>query len=177
MRKAQPIQMGDDGATGLRFIKPFQLALRSQSPVWVDPSPAGLHEVEVLPEAFGGITWPVEWPVGWGAGLGPGTTFTNTGGPVWPLLTVHGPCTNYQLENVTTGQSIYVSTTLGDGQTLVLDTRARTVQLGDGSNRYRDVNRAATRWWRLLAGSNTVRFRPSTFQPGSKLVVKWRDTY
>lgn len=177
-RKSGPIQMGDDGgSSGPRFIKPFQLALRSESPDWVDPSPAGFHEADVLPESFGGFDWPVVWPVDWGDGLGDGTTVTNDADPVPPVLVVHGPCDNGAFDNLTTGETIFVSTSLADGETLVLDTRARTAtRTPDGANVYRDVNRAATRWWRLASGQNQIRFRPALAGVGCKLVVQWRDT-
>lgn len=176
-RKSAPIQMADDGASGLRYVKPFQLALRSPEAWWVDPSPQGLHQIDIFPYEYTGFDWPIDWPVEWGDGLGPGVPLDNTASPVWPTLTVYGPCTNYRLENVTTGEAVTLDTALDEGETLTIDMRTRTAILADGENRYMDIDRAETTWWRLDAGVNHIRFRPAAADGDARLVVTWRDTY
>ncbi len=165
-----------DSVDGPRRLKAFTFAIASQDPHW-EPFAAALSAA-IAASTPGGLAWPIVWPIDWGVAVSPGTIVTNSGdAPVYPVLTVTGPCVNYQLENVTTGESIYLSTVLNAGQSLVVDTRDRTVVVDGVTNRYRDVNRVDTTWWRLEPGANEIRFRPATFAAPSQLSVSWRDGY
>lgn len=164
-----------DTVDGARLVKAFQFTVRSEDPYWQASGPASSSDVTA--QTPGGLVWPVVWPVDWGAAVGAGTVIMNSGdASVWPVLTVTGPCVNYQLENATVGKSIYLTTTVAEGEQLVIDTRERTAMVGS-VNKYRDVVRELTEWWQLAPDGNDIRFRPATWSGAAKLTVSWRDGY
>jgi hypothetical protein len=56
--------------------------------------------------------------------------------PAYPVWTITGPGTALTLANVTTGAVIQVNAALGDGQSMIIDTRQgfQSVRRGDGTN-------------------------------------------
>lgn len=54
-----------------------------------------------------------------------GTIFTN------PTITIHGPGTNFTVQNITTGQKMELQTTLTSNESVVIDTRLHTVMKGN----------------------------------------------
>jgi len=72
-------------------------------------------------------------------------------------------------------------TTLGFGQTLVIDTLARTMRLDDdpADSVYNRSNFTEWEWsdLRPRPGPNTLRIQASNVQPGSAATICWRDTW
>lgn len=178
-RKSGPIQMADDGGSSApRFLKPFQLVLRSESPWWVDPSPAGLNKIDVFAATPpGGLTWAINWNMNWWDGRGSPTAVMNAGSVAWPTLAIWGPCTDPIVENMTTGDVIRLETTILTEQALSINTRDRTITDRHGTNRYQDINRAETTWIRMAPGVNHIRFRAAAHTGNSRVTVTWRNTY
>ncbi len=175
MRKGGPYRSTDSAVDGALHAKAFQLAVRSASSVWEAFGPA--KQLTVSPQTLGGLSWPLTWPIDWGGSGAAGSTAVNAGdAPAWPVFEVVGPCVVYEIQNATTGEAIRLNSTVGPAQSLIIDTSARSVLIG-GTNRYRDVDRADTTWWRIQPGSNEVKLRTSSFEAGAQMLVTWRDTY
>lgn len=75
----------------------------------------------------------------------------------YPVWTITGPGSALTLTNVTTGRSIQVDAAIGDGQTVVIDTRPgqQSVRRGDGSNLMGALT-SDPALWPLVEGVNTV---------------------
>lgn len=88
---------------------------------------------------------------------GQGIDLTASDTPSYPVWTVTGPGSSLTLTNVTTGRVIRVNAALGDGQTMVIDTRPgmQSVRSGDGTNL---MGTLATdpALWPLIEGVNEV---------------------
>lgn len=178
VRVSQPLRCTDQGGAPPGAGKPWQVALRCASPRW-----AGVTERVATvprPEGVGGFTYPYSYPYSYGGSSSPGTTVTTTGDArAWPVLTITGPITTPVLENLTNGRALYLTTTLGPGESLVIDTAARTVTRNGpgGANAYNAVDRAASSWWPLEPGANAIRVRAADSADPAELTVAWRDAY
>ena len=110
----------------------------------------------------GGLDAPIEAPLVFGGtttgGLGIATNAGNFDGRLAYVLV--GPCTNPRLQNVTTGQAHEFDIELTSGETLLVDTRDRSVLLGGTANRY-EVLTANHEWWELAPGDNDLQYRVS----------------
>lgn len=88
-----------------------------------------------------------------------GTQTVVNGGDVeaWPRWTVRGPASSVTLSNTTTGATLTVSTSLLDGQSLVIDTTplVKTVRRDDGSNLYGSLTTSSS-LWSLARGNNVI---------------------
>jgi hypothetical protein len=97
----------------------------------------------------------------------------------YPVLRIDGPVANPSIEQVTTGQTLVIDATLGDGEYLLIDTRTRAV-LYMGSTPRRSWVRAGSTWPLLQPGSNELAYRGGPVSGGSGtpslLTVTWRDT-
>jgi hypothetical protein len=115
--------------------------------------------ITVAATSGGGRTYPRTYPLTYAAGGVGGTLVaTNAGNfPTRPTLTVTGPCNQPRIENVTAGKHLEVAVNLAAGETLVIDTDARTVLLGGTASRYSFLT-AASQWWEIAAGDNSLKF-------------------
>ena len=80
---------------------------------------------------------------------------------------------NTQLENLTTGVSLWVQLETGVDQPLVIDTGAYTVTAADGSNQYQAIDKGESRaeLFPLAPGTNVVR----VIEPGlAEMDVQFR---
>jgi len=93
--------------------------------------------------------------------------------PTWPTFRVNGPVTNPYLENITTGEFLYITYTLGVGEWLDIDFKDKTVLLNGESSRY--YTKSGT-WWMLQPGDNNVRLGGTTTGSPSA-TVSWRDAW
>lgn len=86
----------------------------------------------------GGLVFPLVFPLTFGTGLAGGNlAVTNTGTvTTWPTWQITGPVTGPVITNVDTGQQLQFDPAfvVGAGQTLIIDTDAKTVTL-QGVNR------------------------------------------
>lgn len=110
----------------------------------------------------GGLAFPLAFPLTFDASEGVGRlTVENEGTISTPAtFTITGPVTNPTLDNDTTGESVYFTgLALASGDTVVLDTRDRTVLLNGTTLRPDLVDPALTDWFDLEPGVNLLRLR------------------
>jgi hypothetical protein len=126
----------------------------------------------------GGLAFPLVFPLTFGSGAAGGQMTLTNGGTtaVWPVWSVLGPVDGLSITNLTTGQTLTFDPTFSipAGQTLVIDTDARSVKL-QGVNR-RDALVTAG-WFQLLPTADTiVRFAGvSVPDPAALLTAIYRE--
>ncbi|GAA1716397.1 hypothetical protein GCM10009745_76120 [Kribbella yunnanensis] len=123
-----------------------------------------------------GLEFPLVFPLKFGTGRPGGRlTLVNSGGAAsWPVWEIRGPVSGPIIANRDTGQRLVFDPafTVGAGQTLVIDTDARTVLL-NGVNR---SDRLFTReWFPIPAGTSVqVDFAAASYHPSALLTARWR---
>lgn len=124
-----------------------------------------------------GRTYPRTYPLVYGAGAAGGIILAENAGNfrTRPVATIVGPCTNPTIENVTTGETIAFTITLGSTDTLVVDFDARTVEL-NGQSRYSSKTTSSV-WWELAPGTTEVHFNANAFSLGATLTLEWRSAW
>jgi len=92
-------------------------------------------------------------------------TVNNTGTwTTYPLVTINGTITNPSLNNLTTGQSLTINTTLSSTDSLVLDLENRNVILNGSSAR--NLLTGSSQWFGASPGLTTLSLSGSTFTAG-----------
>lgn len=131
-----------------------------------------------LPQSgVGGLVFPLVFPLTFGAGKSGGEmTLLNTGTvTTWPTWQITGPVTGPSISNVDTGETLVFDPTftVPAGQTLTINTDARTVAIG--AVNYRSKLFAA-QWFGLRAGVSTkIRFTSAgSYDPAAQLTALWR---
>jgi hypothetical protein len=94
-----------------------------------------------------------------------------------PRFRIMGPITNPQILNNSTGLSLDLIYNLAAGEFLDIDVGRKTVKLGGTADRFGAVQFPASKWWRLLPGSNDVRLLAAAFSAGASLTVYWRHAW
>lgn len=110
-----------------------------------------------LPSGTSGLPFPAAAPFVWGAGSG-GNVSVNQAGTVdtdW-TATISGPITTPRIEHVELGRSLAVNLSLAAGETLVLDSRSKSILLNGTASRYSSLT-SGSRWFQLPPGTSTVR--------------------
>ena len=123
-----------------------------------------------------GLTWALTWPLNWG-GVSESNLLNcvNAGNFPTPVtLTITGPCTNPSVENVTQGRTLALTMTVATGETVVIDTDARTVLLNGTASRYSKLTTAE--WFDLDPGTDQLRFTAST-ATAATMQADWRSAY
>ena len=111
-----------------------------------------------LPNPTAGAAFPWSFPLSWGASSGGALNLSNIGNYNTPIVfTIAGPCTNPQIVNAATGQTLSFAITLANTDSLVVDTGAHTVTLNGTANRYNTLN-IGSQWFTCPPGSLTVNF-------------------
>lgn len=111
------------------------------------------------------------------ASIGSGFSIFN-GGDVesYPVFTISGPGTNPTLTNTTTGKSISATIALLAGQSLIIDTQAKTVKREDGSNQFSVLSFASV-LWTLAQGQNAITLGMSGTGAGSQITVSYKQRW
>jgi hypothetical protein len=127
-----------------------------------------------------GLDYPLDYPLDYGAdeASSGSATIQNDGDVTTPVkLIFTGPMTNPKIVNVTTGVSLEFIITLGDGETLEVDTRIGTVLLNGIADRLytRTVNSSPILSFGLVPGSNTVTLQASAWDDPAGVTIIWRD--
>jgi Phage tail protein len=124
-----------------------------------------------------GLPFRLRFPLVFGTGRSGGRlVVTNRGGAAsWPIFEIRGPVTGPTLANRDTGQRLVFDPgfSVGLGQTLVVDTDARTVLL----NGVNQNGRLLTRQWFPIPAAGTVQvdFSATSYDPAAALTARWRD--
>jgi hypothetical protein len=105
---------------------------------------------------------------------------TNAGDlPAWPSLKIKGPVVNPRIWITETGQVLDLSLTLGDNDTLQIDTRPGTRWvLRNGGNAAYGLS-AASRLdlFQIPPRTSEVRWTGADYTNSTRLTVSWRDAY
>lgn len=108
-------------------------------PIGVPSASSGLDWV-----TGGGLDWVTGGGLNWGTVTSTGTaSLTNPGtATAWPVFTLAGPLTSPTITDQASGSALsYTGSALVAGETLVIDTKAKTVQR-NGVNRRRELTTA-----------------------------------
>lgn len=94
----------------------------------------------------------------------------------YPVLEISGPCTNPRIQNTDDGgRTIRIDVVVPNGQSLVIDTKAKTVFL-NGVDQY-DKVRADNEWWVLVPGNNHIVYDRSGAGASSTCEVRHYDAW
>lgn len=132
----------------------FVLSLRAFDPYWYDTTPSAQSWTTGQEP---GTLFPIFPIVLASSTVFSQPTIDNAGdAEAWPVWTITGPGSAITLRNNTTGEFITLSTVVGAGQTLEIDTRPgyKTITL-DGVNVFDDMS-ATSSLWALAVGSNSI---------------------
>jgi hypothetical protein len=113
-----------------------------------------------LPTLSGGLTFPAAAPFVFGAaGAGGAIAATNDGTIDTPwVITFTGPLVAPTVEHTAQSRTLSLSgATLAAGETVVIDSAARTVLLNGTTSRYSWLS-SSSQWWTLEPGANALRF-------------------
>jgi hypothetical protein len=97
--------------------------------------------------------------------------------PALPTITIHGPLSNPDLINTTTGEEIQISHVLVEGETLVVDFANHTLKVDGEEESYGSLDFPASAWWALAPGKNVIKLSASVFVGPAKAVIAWKDAY
>lgn len=142
---------------------PIRYATAGQSVPITLPTSAGL-----------GHGYPYGYPLSYGGGGSGDELIVNSGNvEVWPQLRIDGPVVNPVILNVTTGQQLSLSITLGTGEWLDIDGRNEIVTL-DGTASRRNAVQAGSVFPTVPPGTSQWQFRAST-STSALLTVSFND--
>ena len=124
-----------------------------------------------------GLQFPATFPLVFGAGTGGSASVVNNGNAPAPwVATISGDTPNPRITHVESGKFIeFVGLTIVAGDVLTLDSKNKSVLLNGTASR-RSYMTAASRWFDLQPGSNTIQFSSGGITTG-QLTFTWRDTY
>ncbi len=130
-----------------------------------------------LTVSTGGMTFNATFPLSFGSGGSGGLlTVTNAGQfPTDATLSLSGPVINPIVDNVTTGVSLLLGITLATGDTLVLDTLARSLML-NGTSRTAALLPGST-WWNFPPGDTLLRYRNNGPYAASQMTAAFRSAW
>lgn len=88
---------------------------------------------------------------------------------------IHGPGEGFTVRNQTTQRQFYINYAIGEGDTIEIDTRNRTVLLNGTINIYSALQ---GEFWTLISGENEILFgADSGANANTLLEIIWRDSY
>lgn len=129
--------------------------------------------------SFGAVTgfgFNMGFDLGFGGSATTDGAFVNNAGnrPTPPTFTITGPCTSPSIRDETYGNILAFNITLASGETLVIDTKYRTVRFNGSSNRRNTMTNFD--WFFLNPGDTFIRYGASSGS-GSSLNVSFRSAW
>lgn len=119
---------------------------------------------------------PSQNGMSYGGGSSSANLITNDGWTTtYPVFTIQGPCINPKVTDVTNGAFLLIDATLGDDDTLVLNTDLRTVTL-NGVSRRALLNNSST-WFAAPSGTSYYTFIATGTTGNTACVVTWQNAY
>lgn len=95
--------------------------------------------------------------------------------PTPAVFTITGPVTDPIILNDTLSKEMQFLLTVNSGETLVVDTKYRTVRLNGVTNRRNTM--VAPTWFHLAVGSNFIRYRAASSDPASSLTITYHNAW
>lgn len=129
-----------------------------------------------IPAASGGLSWPLSWPLSWGSAVSGSANFVNSGTETtYPVITFNGPLTNPSMikNSPAPAQSLTFNIVLAGGDTLVVDTAAKTITLNGTANRYSSL--VSSQWFGLDPGTSQLSF--GALAGSGSATVTWRNAF
>ena len=168
-----PDQPDDDITKSGRLHSLFTLTFQAPDPMWVDADPT-LIEFAAVPSGAGVPPMP---PVILAPSTVLGiTTVTNSGdADAYPVWTIYGPGTP-TLTNTTTGRAFGLSSAIGSGDWVTVDTRPLMQSAVDqaGANQWADLVESDPRdLWSLVPGDNDLNLALAGSGTGSRIVLSY----
>lgn len=123
----------------------------------------------------GGMPVPAAIPAPIGGTTTAPLSVTNSGTTTtYPIITITGPGTNFSVSNIDTGETFQLNLTLTSGESVVIDTLARTAYKGNQNV----FGSFVGDWLSLQTGVNRITFNAQTGSTGSTQVsIQHRHAY
>jgi hypothetical protein len=123
-----------------------------------------------------GFGFPFNFPFDFGTIVsGLGTNLFNEGNRDTPVVfSIPGPSTNPRIVNDSTGDEMAFTVTLQANETLVIDTKYKTVKLDGAFNRRSTLNFPT--WFNLKPGTNIIRYL-ATSGAGGPMIATYRSAW
>jgi hypothetical protein len=151
----------------------YLLKFRAHDPYFYDTTATVLTFSSAAPTNLFPIT-PLKLT---GGTIGAGFSIFNSGDTeALPVYTITGPGTNPTLTNTTTGKSLVATIVLTGGQSLIIDTSAKTVKREDGSNQFSTLSFASV-LWTLAPGNNALTLAMSGTGAGSQISISYKQRW
>lgn len=126
----------------------------------------------------GGFMSPLTSPLTSNAGVAGQLLLNNIGTfDTPPFFAIYGPITAPVITNLTTGEEMRFTYTLGANEYLAIDTFASRILLNGTADRDDALDFIRSEWIKLAPGVNDVRLSASSYSTGASLVAQWRDAW
>lgn len=131
----------------------------------------------------GGQTFPMEVEDGTGFEVKSydveQVVFNNSNVSIPWVAKVYGEIINFEIQNLTTGKTLKMDSTVSTGEIMVIDTRfgqKSITQLISGSevNKIGELDISVSEFWQLIPGENLIRFESSTNNNGA-VIFTYRE--
>ena len=117
----------------------------------------------------------VNFTNGYGASL---SAINNGYDRTWPTIYVYGPIDNPVVANTTVEKSLVFSgVSLTSAQSIIINTKNRTVTRNDGLDLAGQINYDTSQWWALEVGSNSITLDGLNYSTVTSMTVNWNDLY
>lgn len=155
----------------------YQLILRPGDPRSFAQTEQSENSGELGAQA-GGLEFPVEFPITFTPAGGAVAAFTVGGTDLTPaVFEIHGFCSGPSIVLQSTGEEIVINGSVDAGRYLEVDVDAREVRLDDGTVRNNLFDFAASTWFELPPGPQSIQLFASTFDENAFVRVRYRPAY
>lgn len=177
-RAASGLEMGERlGDTSGPTVQIAAVVFRAWEPFWQDVSDtvSGPWTVGAAPASFFPF-FPMRLT---SSEVFADVDITNSGDvDAWPVWTVTGPGSSITFQNLTTGYTLMLDTTLAVSESVTIDTRpgVKTVVKSDGTNLYPNLS-ATSNLWPLQRGVNAVQISMGGATSATSVTMRRRHKY
>lgn len=129
-----------------------------------------------LEESAQALKYPITYPITYGIPSGASGSVNNRGNTdAYPVVTIEGTCSDIEVINKTTGESMSLDMALGPGDVLVIDNRPRTRSITvNGENR---IDLKNGDWIRCIPGQNEFTFLRSSLESKQHCTISLRSVW
>lgn len=156
---------------------PYMISAKAPNPYFLSQL---LHsETTPITVRKGGMPIPAAIPGPIGAGGGAPYVITNAGDIfARPTFAIQGPGNNFLVQNLDTGESFRLETSLTSSEVAIIDTVTNEATKGTQNIFGLITRNPVGSWITLRPGTNRIIFSAiSGISAATKLTISWRDTY